>query len=425
MSVNELAPPPSDEPRRVALLAKPGQARDQLRQALEAAGASIVLEEDPNSLQSSELEAVGAQVVLVALDSGTEDSLFRFDSVLNDPAVTVIYDEAELAAKREGWEAQRWSRHLRAKLNGHADVLPPGGETEADLLEPGRPLTPAQLHAGADMERHLEEAQMHSSHLPSGGLLPGTDDPRTYLDLEPDAWQPRPALLDENATSEDLAAPAHAEVQPPAAADVGAGQGTKVEPSGGEHVLSLEAMEQAEESSGPSGALLLFAGVGGPDAVRRVLAELPPAFPRPVLVLLRLDGGRYDNLVKQMSRVSVLPVVLAVAGKQALPMRVYVLPANVAMHVSDGSIHFSEGETEMGAFIAGLPPADCAILMLSGSDANHVDAVDAIGAEGAYVAGQSPQGCYDATAPKALAERGNVTGTPAELAASAVAHLGA
>jgi len=407
------------------LLARPGQARDQLRQALEAAGASIVLEEDPNSLQSSELEAAGAQVVLVALESGTEESLSRFDSVLNDPAVTVIYDEAELAARREGWAAQRWGRHLRAKLNGHADVLPPGGEIEADVLEPGRPPTPAQIHAGADIEMHLEEAQMHSPDLPSGGLQPGTVESGPYLDLEPEAWQPRPALLDENATSGNFSAPAHAGVEAAVAADVGAGQGAKVEPGRAGQVLSLDAIEQPGESSGPLGALLLFAGIGGPDAVRKVLAELPPAFPRPVLVRLRLDGGRYDNLVKQMSRVSVLPVALAVAGKQALPMRVYVLPANVAMHVADGKIHFSEGETDMGVFIAGLPPADCAILMLSGSDADQVDAVSALGAQGAYVAGQSPQGCYEASASKALAERGNITGTPAELAASAVAHLGA
>jgi len=391
------------------LLAKAGQARDQLRQALQATGASIVLEEDPSTLQSSELEAVGAQVILVALESGTEDSLSRFDSVLHDPAVTVIYDEAELAAKREGWEAQRWARHLRAKLNGHADVLPPGGELEADGLEPGRPPTPAQIHAGADMEMHLEEAQMHSFDLPSGGVQRDAGDAGPFID-EPHAWAPRAPRLDEHATSEEVAEPV---------------QGVPLVPVARAHVLSLEAIEAAEESSGPCGALILFAGIGGPDAVRKVLAELPPAFPRPVLVILRLDGGRYDNLVKQMSRASVLPVVLAVAGKQALPMRVHVLPSNVAMHVVDGNIHFSEGETEMGAFIAGLPPADCAILMLSGSDADHVDAVSALGAEGAYVAGQSPQGCYDASAPRALAERGNVIGTPAELAASAVAHLGA
>ncbi len=425
MSVNELAEPHSDAARRVALLARPGQARDRLRQALEAAGASIVLEEDPNGLESSALEAAGAQAVLVALESATEESLSRFDSVLNDPDVTVIYDEAELAAKREGWEAQRWARHLRAKLNGHADVLPPGGEIEADLLEPGRPTTPAQIHAGAGIEMHLEEAHRHSSDLPSGGLQAGPAESGSYLDLEPEAWTPRPDLVADGTASGEFAEQAHDQVHASAAAEAVAGQGAELESARGAHVLSLDAIEQAEEPSGARGALLLFAGIGGPDAVRKVLAELPPAFPHPVLVRLRLDGGRYDNLVKQMSRVSVLPVGLAIAGKQALPMRVYVLPANVAMTVVDGQIHFSEGETDMGLFIANLPPAACAILMLSGSDADQVDAVSALGGQGAFVAGQSVKGCYEASASKALAERGNTTGTPAELAARAVAHLGA
>ena len=42
------------------------------------------------------------------------------------------------------------------------------------------------------------------------------------------------------------------------------------------------------------GAVLIEAGLGGPDAVRQLLGELPEGFPRPVLVRLRLDGGRYD-----------------------------------------------------------------------------------------------------------------------------------
>ena len=62
---------------------------------------------------------------------------------------------------------------------------------------------------------------------------------------------------------------------------------------------------------------MLFAGIGGPDAVRKLLAELPPDLSRPVLVQLRLDGGRYDNLVKQLERVSALPVLLAKAGEAA------------------------------------------------------------------------------------------------------------
>lgn len=420
MSANDLAVERSGESRRVALLAKAGQARDLLRKALEEAGANVVLEEDPNNLQCDDLKAAGPQVVLVALEPSSDDSLSRFDSVLNDPAVAVIYDEAELAARREGWEAQRWARHLRAKLNGHADVLPPGGELETAQPEPGRPASPAQLHEGARMEMHLEEAQALSVDLPLGGLQPPVRaaEMSLYTDLEPEAWEPRGEAL-------SLEAVAEAEVAaPPRAALASAPLALELEIEGAP-VRAGSAPEASVKPQTRRGALLLFAGIGGPDAVRKVLAELPAGLSRPVLVQLRLDGGRYDNLVKQMARVSVLPVELAVAGKPAQPRRVYVLPDDVAMDVVEGVVHFVEGQADLDALIAALPPAESAVLVLSGGDASQVDAVMALGEKGAFVAGQSHQGCYDAVASKALSARGGTTGTPAELAASAVAHLGA
>ena len=138
------------EAKRVALLARPGEARERLRVALHEAGADIVLEDDPNTLDAEALGGSAPQVVLVALEPAIEDSLERFDSVLHDPAVAVIFDEADLAARRQGWDAQRWARHLAAKLHGHRDVLPPGREEDVVLqLEPGLPVTPAQLSMNA------------------------------------------------------------------------------------------------------------------------------------------------------------------------------------------------------------------------------------------------------------------------------------
>jgi len=87
--------------RRVALLARPGPAREQLRLALHEAGGQLVLEDDPNTLDAALLASASPQVVMVALEAAIEDSLSRFDQVLHDPAVAVIYDEAELAARRD------------------------------------------------------------------------------------------------------------------------------------------------------------------------------------------------------------------------------------------------------------------------------------------------------------------------------------
>jgi chemosensory pili system protein ChpB (putative protein-glutamate methylesterase) len=189
--------------------------------------------------------------------------------------------------------------------------------------------------------------------------------------------------------------------------------------------LELEALEPDSKVQGARGALLLFAGIGGPDAVRKVLADLPSDLPRPVLVALRLDGGRYENLVKQMARVSVLPVQLAKAGNVALASHVYVLSDDVALRVAEGVVHFYDGASAPGELIAQLPAKESAVLLLSGSDIGEVASALTLAAQGAFVAGQSPQGCYDPAAAKALSARGGETGTPSELTARAVAHLSA
>lgn len=487
----------ANESRRVALLAREGAAREKLRQTLREVGADVVIEADPAGVDAVALRAAAPQVLLVALEPVIEDSLQRLGEVLHDPEISVIFDDAELAAQREGWSAQRWARHLAAKLHGHQDVLPPGHEEdEADKvaqLRPGRPATPAQLHAGDTFEPHVREARDTAPALPQDGLLPGegdgdgpdadsgllslSDEPLSLSD-EPEAWQPPTRTLDnelvdgfggprlepEPEPEPVPEPPRRAEPPPlppelPPVASKPLPSGLKLEleeldaapatparpqpaepaavpPPFGGLSLELESLDGAPAAPAPSapppvqpqaeppaqGAVVLFAGIGGPDAVRRVLAELPADFPRPVLVHLRLDGGRYDNLVKQLERVSPMPVVLAGAGDMAKRAQVHVLPNDVTASVEEGSVRFVAGATVARDLIAALPAAQSSVLLLSGSDPACVDAAVALAAQGAYVAGQSLQGCYDPAASKALQIRGGSVGTPSELAAGVARH---
>ena len=412
--------------RRVALLARPGAAREQLRLALHEAGAEIVLEDDPNTLDRQVLSAASPQVVLVALEAAIEDSLSRFDDVLHDPAVAVIFDEAELAARREGWEAKRWARHLSAKLNGHADVLPPGGEIDDTRPEPGLPRTPAQIHANAVIEPYLEEAQVVAFELPRGGLdLVDIEEEGSSQTIDPESWKPAASPQHDTPLHDgfDAQAPqAEAAAEPPPLPSSSVVTDAAPAKASG-FALELESIHSSA-AAGPSvrGAAVLFAGIGGPDAVRKVLADLPPDLARPVLVQLRLDGGRYDNLVKQMERVSSLPVTLAKAGEAAHAAHVYVLPNDVAVNVKEGVVHFGEGALRVESLIASLPASESVVLLLSGSDPAQVEAAMALAAQGGLAAGQSPQGCYDPAASKALAARGGLVATPAELATRLASH---
>lgn len=518
--------------RRVVLLARPGVACDRLRGALVDAGADLVLEADPLTLDPATLDAAQAQVVLVALDTQTEEALDRFEAVLQDPAIEVMFEEAELAARREGWEAARWVRHLAAKLHRHGDVLPPGSESAiASMADAGsdRPLTapvldfafeadaefefeseitprtepvavsttyvfdpllaeagfdegasPVDTGAGADSQAtdtlaafdpglnfscdgdfDSDTADTSIDVLAVSGLDAFSLDDGDDLPLDelrggagaasqeqgfdrmfdgdfaaaarsgPDAAVPASLDLDLTATkpvsgrvtrvlelvpTDDGVAPALR------GNDETGDEGTAADHRFKHDLDSLESrmagMELVDDrvAKGPaqaSGAVLVMAGIGGPDAVRQLIGALPEGFPRPVLVQQRLDGGRYDKLVAQMQRATAGLVKLAEPGLPANAGVIYILPAGVCIKVADAGIHFTDGGDDV---LAALPSADSAVLLLSGSDPAQVDAVMNHSWAGALVIGQAPDGCYDAAAPSALVARGGGSGQPAELA---------
>lgn len=110
--------------KRVVLLARDGVARSRTEAALLEAGADVAALLDPALAVEGDVRGANPDAVLVILDPAVEQVLDRFDGVLGDPAFEIIFEDADVAAKREGWEAARWARHLRSKLYGHDDVLP-------------------------------------------------------------------------------------------------------------------------------------------------------------------------------------------------------------------------------------------------------------------------------------------------------------
>lgn len=387
----------ADTRPRVALLARPGIACEHLQAALRDAGAEVALVADPVEADPQALVAAGVQAVLVALDPSVETALERFDAVLADPAITVIFDEAELASTREGWDAARWVRHLAAKLHRHGDVFPPGGEAESEFdIETGRPGLYKAPEGDGDLSGIAGEAETLVSAVPSDSL--------------------------------DLAASAQAQAEKAAVAPV---EGEDDAESRARFQQDIDDLQQRiahmeladmprEAGNDAGGAVVILAGIGGPDAVRQLLGALPVGFPRAVLIQQRLDGARHDKLVRQMQRATKMPVELAEVGKPLLPGHVYIMSVDIGVATADGGASFSADASN--AAFSSLPAGDTAIILLSGSDPAVVDAAMAHAGHGALVAGQSPDGCYDAAAPQALVARGAKTGGPADLAKLLVAR---
>ncbi|HSR64015.1 MAG TPA: chemotaxis protein CheB [Xanthomonadaceae bacterium] len=452
------------EAKRVALLARPGNARERLQAALQEAGAELVLVADPTATDVEGLRAAGAQAVLVALEPQVEDALDRFDAVLGDPAITVIFDEAELAAQREGWDAARWVRHLAAKLGNREDVLPPGFQPDEvsaieSRLEADAPPPVQYRHADTDLDLSafttealaLADAVPHDAIEAPGadpahdirlGTLALTDDLGEAvpdlgdfsfdLDLSaldtasvaPPQPDPGPLSLDPIEPLEPASGQAAPAPQPAAEPVEDAGANDRFRRDLADLEARIAGMELVDtpraKPARDHGLVLVLAGIGGPDAVRQLLGGLPANFPRAVLIQQRLDGARHDKLVRQMQRATALPVALAEDGMAVEVGHVYVLPAELGL--AEGGGRFGGGAD---ALLAHLPAADSAIVLLSGSDPAVVDAAMAHALRGALVVGQAPDGCYDPAAPAALIARGADSGAPPALAKKLAARWAA
>ncbi|MCE7031108.1 chemotaxis protein [Lysobacter sp. GX 14042] len=415
------------EPVRVALLARPGPARDRLRAVIEEAAVDCVLEADPGELEPEALVAAAPQLVLVALEAQVEEALERFDPVLFDPAVDVVYEEAELAAGREGWEVARWQRHLVAKLQRHGSVLPPGHEPEEDAAAGGGPGGMPEPPA-PEPEPAVPAAEPEPAASPFDPVLAESGD---------EGFEPAPAFPPEPASGPVSREPvpeaeAGAEMETAArrpevlSLDDGAGMA----PGGADEaeargrferdldilesrIAGLQLVDDAPPAAGPSGAVVVLAGIGGPDAVRQLLGALPPTLPRPVLVRQQLDGARYDKLVAQMQRISPLPVTLAQHGAPLERGVVHIVPPELGLAMTPDGPRFTTG----GELLDVLPPGDSAVVLLSGSDPTLVDGLMKQRLAGALVVGQVAEGCYDPAASLALKNRGGDTATPVQLAA--------
>ena len=176
---------------RTVLLARPGQARERLRAALEQAGVEVVLEADPLDTDIQQIRSADAPNVVIAVDAETEDALDRFDAILADDAYRILFEEVALVQARDGWDAARWSRHLGAKLLGHGDVLPEGHEPD-DMPQdlPDDDTTDATSTDG-DIEApgfRLEE-EVAAERMPDDVVADATDGVSTDDDVETFGFQ--------------------------------------------------------------------------------------------------------------------------------------------------------------------------------------------------------------------------------------------
>lgn len=314
--------------KRVVLLTRPGSARERTEAAIAAAEADVVAVLDPGAASEADVRNAAPDVVMVILDPAVESALSKYDGVLGDPALEIMFEDADVAAKRDGWEAARWARHLGAKLYGHGDVLPRHKDSPA-------PVAVVQAREASEDSRFRAEME---------------------------------ALQ--------------------------------------QQVAAMPALSQGSARVVPAnaGAVVIAAGVGGPDAVRQLLGALPVGFTRPILLRQRIEGGQYDKLVRQMQRATQLRVVLAQPGDPVADATVHVMPDGIDVQDSPAGLVFAATDGPPG--FAALAAGESALLLLSGADPALVDRALAMSMAGGMAFGQAPENCFDPATSNALVARG-------------------
>ncbi len=90
------------------------------------------------------------------------------------------------------------------------------------------------------------------------------------------------------------------------------------------------------------------ASAGGVEALRALVAGLPPDYPGALLVVLHIPRDSPSALPAILTRAGALPAAAARDGEQIEGGRVYVAPPNHHLLVLDGRVRLSHGPSENG-----------------------------------------------------------------------------
>jgi two-component system chemotaxis response regulator CheB len=94
--------------------------------------------------------------------------------------------------------------------------------------------------------------------------------------------------------------------------------------------------------------IAIGASAGGVEALRALVAGLPPDLPAAVLVVLHIPTRAPSALPGILDRAGPLPAVPARHGAPILPGMIYVAPADHHLLISDGRLNLSVGPLENG-----------------------------------------------------------------------------
>lgn len=85
-------------------------------------------------------------------------------------------------------------------------------------------------------------------------------------------------------------------------------------------------------------AVALGASLGGPQAIKKIINDLPANFPLPIFIVQHISSGFVNGLVDWLNVESPLKIHVAQNNQTAKPGNVYIAPDNYHMEVKKGGI---------------------------------------------------------------------------------------